>query len=232
MIWDKYLYNRLPKEDKDIIDKLKSNYNQWKDDHSIDREIINFENFDHVGKNIDLIEVQLYSLLKQLNFNRHLYIKEMKIFSEYPPRKHLEMCIKSFYLSIKEVLVRHDIELVVKIHPLERQLYEDLSASDRERFDKMDVDDVWGPFYIVDQSAFRKDSFQWPMTVGGNLITPVRLQIQQWLAPWVALPTVATPNYFATSGACANAAQEKLMNWEETVIEIVLKQLRQKLKNA
>jgi hypothetical protein len=133
---------------------------------------------------------------------------------------------------MKEVLIRHKIELITKIQPLEQYLYDELSPEDKQKLKEMDIPESWSPFYIVNKIKFAKYNLKWPMTVGGELSTPVRIQVQAWIAPWVAIPTAATPYYFATSGGCADAAQEFLMNWEESVIQIVLNQLREKSNNA
>lgn len=224
-MWDKYLYQRLPETDRHLIDKLRSRYQAWKEAQTSETRIIKVQDREHLRNNLDLIEVQLYSLLKQINFNRHLYVKEQSLFDERPPRKHLEVCVKSFNLALFEFLRRHGVELLLKIQPLEKQFVEELNDAEQQQLGKMDVE-PWGPFYLVAHDDFGRSGWYWPMTLGGPLKTPARMQLQSWVAPWVAVPSLALPGLYATSGSCAEAAQRSLVDWEENIIIIVLKQLR------
>jgi hypothetical protein len=127
-------------------------------------------------------------------------------------------------------LSRHGIELKIKIQPLDEYIYEMLTTEEKRQYNKIAKDDdIWGPFYMVDDNRFGAYAREIPMTVGNRLISPVKVQVQQWLAPWVAIPTLLAPTYFATSGSCADAAQKYLMDWEESVIQIILDQLRTKI---
>lgn len=226
-MWDKYLYRRLNAEEKLLIDKLKLLYADWMKTHNEAHAIINIADKEHVRNNLDLIEVQLISLLKLLNFNRHLYVKEIPIFDEIPAKKHLKVCIKSFNLSLKELLSRHGIELKIKIQPLDEYIFELLTKDDQEQYNKMvKDDDMWGPFYMVDKDRFGSYAAEIPTTVGDFLAAPVKIQLQQWLAPWVATPMLLSPMYHATSGSCADSAQKYLMDWEEKIIQLLLNQIR------
>lgn len=183
------------------------------------------DDVESVLQNTDLIEIKLQSLLKQLDFNPVAFLSEFGFFEYRPGRKHLSTCIKSFNLSVTNILLMHGLIFKNKIRSLEEQILGELIKKEKslrlkKMWQKMDPsDDI---FSEADKNIFGNDN-KWMMTYGGYLTVPSKILIP---FPFAAISWAFNDYYYYTDSACAEKAPEFLLAWEKNVLELLMNQIR------